>query len=341
MSPDPLEIPLTRELQAAAAAHGVSLAGAQPLAGDGSDRRFFRLPGTPTLVILYHPRAAGGDVNENDSYYHIGRHLRSRGIPVPEIFHYCRDEGWMLLEDLGDVSLEAAAARLPESQVRYRYRQALEILVRQQLDGVRGFDPAWCFDTPAVDRTFLLERECGYFVRAFLQGYLGLDATMEALAPDFDRLLARAIPDGEKYFLHRDYQSRNLMIKDGRLRIIDFQGGRRGPLGYDVAALLIDPYVNLKPDLQKEFFEYYLDLLAARQAVYQESFRDQYFHLSLCRSLQILGAFGYLTQVKKKDYFARYIPAALGSLARLLAQRPGKFLRLEQVVASLLKTTRA
>jgi aminoglycoside/choline kinase family phosphotransferase len=241
----------------------------------------------------------------------------------------------MLLEDLGDVSLEAAAARLPQSQVRYHYRQALEILVRQQLDGARGFDAAWCFDTPVVDPPFLWERECGYFVRAFLQGYVGLKVEMEDLAADFDRLLAGALPDGGNFFLHRDYQSRNLMLKDGRLRVIDFQGGRRGPLGYDVAALLIDPYVNLNQDLQQEFLEYYLELLTARQAVDQESFREQYAHLSLCRNLQILGAFGFLTKARGKSYFARYIPAALGGLARLLAQRAREFPRLEQVVEDI------
>jgi aminoglycoside/choline kinase family phosphotransferase len=125
------------------------------------------------------------------------------------------------------------------------------------------------------------------------------------------------------------------MLKDGRLRVIDFQGGRRGPLGYDVAALLIDPYVNLNQDLQQEFLEYYLELLTARQAVDQESFREQYAHLSLCRNLQILGAFGFLTKARGKSYFARYIPAALGGLARLLAQRAREFPRLEQVVEDI------
>ncbi len=328
-------IPWTPRLQAAAGRFNVSLDGAQPLAGDGSDRRFFRLLGSPTLVLLHHPNPPGLGVNENDSYFHLGRHLRARGVPVPEILEYCRDEGWMLLEDLGDINLEAALKRGGDGQVSFRYRQALDILINQQLAGKEGFDPAWCFDTPAVHRPFLWERECGYFVRAFLQGYLGFKVSLDDLAPDFERLLTGALPPAPNYFLHRDFQSRNLMIRDGRLRVIDFQGGRLGPLGYDLAALLIDPYVNLSPDWQEELLDYYLERLAARlPGVNREAFTKQYRHLALCRNLQILGAFGFLTKEKRKPQFARYIPAALAGLRRRLAAE-GDFPLLERVVNSL------
>lgn len=326
----------TARLEAALAAAGATLSEAQPLAGDGSDRRFYRLLGSPTVVLLYHPHPPGRVVNENDSYFLLGRHLRARGAPVPEIYTYCKDEGWMLLEDLGDISLETALKRTPgEGQLRFWYRQALEILVEMQLKGADGFDPAWCFDTPMVHRPFLWERECGYFVRAFLNGYVRLEVTMEELAPDFARLLTGALPPGPSYFLHRDFQSRNLMIKDGRLRVIDFQGGRLGPLGYDVAALLIDPYINLSPSWQREFLEYYLEILKARMEVDPGAFQEQYDHLALCRNLQILGAFGFLTKVKGKDYFARYIPPALTGLCQRLHTRSGEFPLLENVVASI------
>jgi hypothetical protein len=125
------------------------------------------------------------------------------------------------------------------------------------------------------------------------------------------------------------------MVKDGRLRVIDFQGARLGPLGYDVAALLIDPYVGLAPELQAELLDYYLQELQKRVAVDEAAFRRQYPYLALSRNLQILGAFAFLTKVKKKSYFARYIPAAVASLKRRLAERPGEFPRLEGVVAGL------
>jgi len=327
----------TARLAASAEARGVSLTAPQTLAGDGSDRRFYRLLGSPTAVLLFHPSPAGGEeVNENDSYYHLGRHLKAKGVPVPEIYTYCREEFWLLLEDLGDISLETAIKRNPQdSQIRHWYRQALEILVNMQLKGKEGFDTSWCYDTPALHRPFLWERECGYFVRAFLNNYLRLSITMEDLAPDFERLLTGALTPGPAYFLHRDYQSRNLQITSGRLRVIDFQGGRLGPLGYDLASLLIDPYVNLSPTWQRELLDYYLELIKPRVDVDPEAFREQYYHLALCRNLQILGAFGYLTKVKGKDYFARYIPKAVESLRRRLAARPGVFPGLEGVLENL------
>jgi aminoglycoside/choline kinase family phosphotransferase len=329
---------ITRRLEDAAAAQGVSLAGAQPLAGDGSDRRFFRLPGSPTKVLLWHPYAPGGAVNENDSYFRIGRHLRAKGVPVPEIFHYCPEEGWMLLEDLGDISLDAVLkSQRDDSQIRFRYRQTLDILVQMQIDGLAGFDTRWCFDTPAVDGPFLRERECLYFVLAFLQGYLGLKIAAIELAEDFDRLVNAAVSWGDSYFLPRDSQSRNLMINDGRLRVIDFQGARLGPLGYDVAALLIDPYVGLSPERQEEFLSYYLQELQKRVAIDETHFRRQYRYLALSRNLQILGAFAFLTKEKKKPFFERYIPAAVKGLRRRLEENPGEFSRLEEVVANLPK----
>ena len=326
----------TERLEAAAKARNVSLASPQTLAGDGSDRRYYRLLGSPTVVLLFHPSPPGGEVNENDSFYHLGRHLRGHGVPVPEIYTYCREEFWMLLEDLGDISLEAVIKRQSqESQIRHWYRQALGILVDMQIKGAAGFDSSWCFDTPVVDRPFLRERECGYFVKAFLNDYLGLPVSVADLAPDFERLLTGALAPGPNYFLHRDFQSRNLFITSGRLRVIDFQGGRLGPLGYDVASLLIDPYVNLSPAWQAELLDYYLELLATRLEVDAAAFREQYDHLALCRNLQILGAYGYLTKVKGKDQFARYIPTAVAGLRRRLAARPGAFPVLEQVVESL------
>jgi aminoglycoside/choline kinase family phosphotransferase len=326
----------TARLEAAAQARGLSLTSPQTLAGDGSDRRFYRLLGSPTAVLIFHPFPPGGEVNENDSYFLVGRHLRAQGVPVPEIYTYCREEFWMLTEDLWDISLETVIKRqTQESQIRYWYRQALELLVDMQIKGEKGFDPAWCFDTPVLHRPFLWERECGYFVEAFLNNYLGLETTREDLAPDFERLLTGALPPGVNYFLHRDFQSRNLFITNGRLRVIDFQGGRLGPLGYDVASLLIDPYVNLSPAWQAELLDYYLDLLAGRVAVEPAAFREQYEHLAICRNLQVLGAYGYLTKVKGKEQFARHIPPAVAGLGRRLQARPGAFPGLERLVASL------
>jgi aminoglycoside/choline kinase family phosphotransferase len=326
----------TRNLQEAVAKRGATLNLAQMLAGDGSDRKFFRLFGSPTVVLLSHLDPPGGEVNENDSYFLIGRHLKSKGVPVPEIYEYSREEGWMLLEDLGDISLETALKnRGKDELLRYWYGQVLQVLVTMQVGGAEGFDPAWCFDTPKVDRAFLLERECRYFVWAFLNNYLRLGVNFEDLLPDFNRLLSKAIPSGAPYFLHRDFQSRNLFIKDGRIRVVDFQGGRLGPLGYDLAALLIDPYMALEARWEPEFFSQYLELLKERVPVDPQEFQEAYHHLALCRNLQVLGAYGFLTKAKGKEQFARSIPAAVKVLRRRLEERPGEFPELAKVVQKL------
>lgn len=330
------ELPRSLRLQAEVCALGVRLAAAQPLAGDGSDRRFFRLPGEPSVILLHHPQPPGPQVTENDSYFFIGRHLRARSVPVPEIFAYCRDEGWMLLEDVGDVSLaQAVAAARHDADILALYRHALEILVHQQIHGNQQFNPAWCFDTPAVTRPFLLERECRYFVDAFLKGYLGLEVDEAELAPDFEHLLDQIRPAESPFFLHRDFQSKNLFIQGTAIRVLDFQGGRRGPLGYDVAALLIDPYVDLSPAWQEELLDFYLGLLARHIPFDRRTFLERYDHLALCRNLQVLGAFGFLTRVKRKPHFAPYIPPALAGLRRRLSARAQAFPRLTALVDTI------
>lgn len=310
--------------------------GAQALAGDGSDRQFYRLPGESGLILLYHPHPPGPGVTENDSYFFIGRHLRTRGVPVPEIHEYCREEGWLLLEDVGDLHLAQAVGEAQEkNRILYWYQQALEILVRQQLAGKEGFDSSWCFDTPRVTRDFLLERECRYFVRGFLRDYLEMEVAEADLAPDFVHLVEQARPESGAFFLHRDFQSKNLFLQGENLRVLDFQGGRLGPLGYDVAALLIDPYVDLDPDLQEDLLDYYLSLLRTRWPGAEKDFRKNYPYLALCRNLQILGAFGFLTRIKGKPQFAPYIPRALAGLRQRLAARKGEFPLLEKVTAEI------
>jgi aminoglycoside/choline kinase family phosphotransferase len=180
-----------------------------------------------------------------------------------------------------------------------------------------------------------LERECRYFVWAFVQKYLGLAVDEALLRPDFERLLTGACSEEAPFFLHRDFQSKNLFVQGKHLRVLDFQGGRLGPLGYDLAALLIDPYVNLSPARQEELLSLYQDLLEQRHSVDRQSFRDQYEHLALCRNLQILGAFGFLTRVKGKSQFARYIPGAVAGLRRRLAARAEAFPRLTALAETI------
>lgn len=323
-------------LQAAIRSLGGRLADLQPLAADGSDRLFFRLRlADRRLIILYHPHPPGGRITENDSYFLIGRHLRRCGVPVPEIFRYCRQEGWFLLEDLGDCHLQQlVVAGSARADFLNLYRQALELLLTFQLAGRRQFQPCWCFDTRAYDGTLIYQRECRYFVEAFLVGFLRLKVAAAELLPDFVWLIRRAVSPRQDFLLHRDFQSRNLLWQDNRLWIIDFQGARLGPLQYDVAALLLDPYVNLSPEDQETLLTYYLALLNRELKLNSELWRERYQYLALCRNLQILGAYGYLTTVKNRSFFRQFISPALLSLQQRLAALPAPVLpRLRHYVA--------
>ncbi len=294
------------------------------IAPDGSDRRFFRLRrGDSSCICLYHPQPPGTPVSENDSYYFIGQHLRRQGLPVPEIFAYCRQEGWFLLEDLGDTSLQEACQRQPDrAGTLTLYRQAVQLLVDLQQTGTQGFDPGWCFDTPSYTAELVYTRECLYFQQAFLQGYLGWEHLPVGLERDFAHLLERALAAGEQVLLHRDFQSRNLLVHQDRLWLIDFQGARLGPPHYDLAALLLDPYVQLPPDLQEDLVEEYLSLWQRYTALNRLAWRQRYHYVALCRNLQILGAYGFLCRRKGKPFFRQFIPAACGSLLRRLEALP-------------------
>lgn len=292
-----------------------------PLQGDGSDRRWYRIAcGRHSLVMVDHGiRPARDGQQEVDAFIDIGTHLAAKGVAVPRIFLHDRFSGLVFLEDLGDEHLQDVAARQksPEQLMRL-YREVIDQWGHMAVAGEQGFSTRWTWQTPCYDRELILERECRYFVDAFLAGYLGRSETYADLATEFSPLADRTIDYGIPGFLHRDLQSRNIMVKEERIYFIDFQGGRLGPLQYDLASLLIDPYVQLPPELQKELMAYALRKLQEITDIDAAEFQRGYDCCALTRNLQMLGAFGYLTRVKGKGYFEAYIPAAVSALKRHL-----------------------
>ncbi len=289
---------------------------------DGSTRRFWRVDRKekPLCIIA----APGGtnkeDLAESRAAWKIGRHLKGKGVPVPELYGWDRYTGVLLFEDLGDIRLHDIVR--PEKQqspehmksgVEY-YRLTLEQLANMQCRGADDFEETWCWDTPRYDLRLMVERESGYFLRSFWQDLLGQEvpAGVEDELLQIARLAANA---SANYFLHRDFQSRNIMIKDGRVRFIDFQGGRLGPLGYDVASLLIDPYSSLSLQTQTELLDYYLTVVSNYLPVLKSEFEKQFKLLALQRNLQIAGAFAFLYKVRNKTFFIDFIEPALLSLS--------------------------
>jgi aminoglycoside/choline kinase family phosphotransferase/choline kinase len=316
-----------RKLSAAAAwraAFGEAPAAAlawERLEGDGSDRCWFRVrTGSRSLVMADHGLRPPVPVAEVDAFAKIGRHLRDKGLAVPEIFFCDTFAGLVFLEDLGGTSLQAAVQREKErGRVMEWYRAIIDSLIALSTQGAAGFDTAWTFQTPRYSRELILERECGYFVDAFLNRVAGMNAEAEDFAEEFAAIADGALSHAVEGFMHRDLQSRNIMLKDGRWHFIDFQGGRLGPLQYDLASLLIDPYVGLTPAEQANLLEHGIRRLAQTRPIDAAGFRQGFEHCALARNLQILGAFGFLSTVKAKPHFADYIPAALRSLNDRLA----------------------
>ena len=310
------------EMARAAFAGGGAPIRTLPLSGDGSDRRWFRLSsGGRSLILADHGIHAGEARGEAGAFEDIGRHLHARGVAVPRIYGADRFSGLVILEDLGDVHLQDAVreANGPKA-VEALYRRVIDRLVTLWRRGLEGFDPKWTWQTERYDREMILSAECAYFRDAFLRGFLEMDLPEGAFREEFERIADGALEYGVTAFMHRDMQSRNIMMNGAGPHFIDFQGGRLGPVQYDLAALLMDPYVALPEPLQERLLWACADRLGRSGAADRRDFEAGFRYCCLSRNLQMLGAFAHLACVKGKTGFASYIPAALGTLARNLAR---------------------
>ncbi len=292
------------------------------LKGDGSDRSWHRVNAENiSVVVVDHGPPEGEAMCEADSFFAIGRHLACKGIPVPRLYGYDRPSGIVVMEDLGDLHLQTAVRQStgPEG-VFGHYKKVIDLLVTMGVEGAKGFDPAFTYQTPYYDRKLILEKEAKYFLTAFLNQYKGMKVTFEQLEVEFELLAHRSRPDAFLGFLHRDFQSRNILVKGREFFFIDFQGGRLGPLQYDLASLLIDPYVELPQTVQDNLLTYYVERLSEHRNVDRDAFLSAYPYCAINRNLQALGAFAFLSRVKGKKDFETYIPVAVASLKRNLGR---------------------
>ncbi len=295
-----------------------------PFAADGSTRRFWRLPGAVAVA----PGGVGaGEMREAAAAWEIGRHLAARGCAVPKVYGYECESGLLVMEDLGtttlyDVLQQLRSVKGDDDAILSLYRRVLARLVSLQVDGADGFDKRWCWETPRYDRQLMLTRESGYFLEAFWKGLLGAEQPA-GISDEFAALADSAAEAGTGCFLHRDCQSRNIMIREGEPFFVDLQGGRLGPPGYDVASLLVDPYAGLSRRMQEQLVQHYYHLLyrrAPEAAGTESSFLRSYGALALQRNLQILGAFAFLSQQRGRPFFKRFLAPAAESLAQRLAE---------------------
>ena len=296
------------------------------MAGDGSSRKFWRITDANRKLCLAvaPPNLDDTNMAEARAARAIGLHLLNKNISVPKQYGWDEASGVLLFEDLGDCKLHDYAQQATDKEpkgdlIRSQYKRVLKALVDMQIAGTESFNPGWCWDTPKYDKRIMLERESGYFLRAFWQDLLG-KSVPPGLQEECEDLASRAASISAEYFLHRDFQSRNIMIHNGNPAFIDFQGGRLGPLAYDLASLLLDPYVNLGRALQDELFDYYVVNLEKQKVVQRDQFKEDYLLLALHRNLQIIGAFSFLSEQRGKIFFRQFLRPAIESLQVLLQQ---------------------
>jgi len=310
----------------------------EKLAGDGSDRKWYRIKSNnKTLILADHGIRNTSEPSEAGSFVAIGSHLRENGVPVPVIYHHDTFPGLVFMEDLGDVHLQTLVIDSVKNQMVIEHYQAIirHLIHMSQAAGI-GFDPSWAYQTPRYDRELIHERECRYFVDAFLKGYLNLDLAFDDYADEFSRISDRALEHAVLGFMHRDFQSRNIIVNNNHYYFIDFQGGRMGPLQYDLASLLIDPYVALPYDVQDQLVDFTLERLMAQIDINPVHFHQCYTYCRIARNFQILGAFGFLTRGKGKSYFEHYIPRATSTLKHFFSMLdPPYFPKLKKLIDSL------
>lgn len=316
-----------------------------PLSGDGSNRQFYRVSHTDfSCIAAVPPSIDEKTLREAQAAFTIGRHLFHCSTPVPEMFGYDSDKGIVLYEDLGGVHLYDLACSTDFNDyqgllnLQETYEQVLDVLVVMQVKGREGFNGRWCWDTPQYDKEVMVQRESGYFYQQCWINLLGKDP-VAGIEDDFLRLALSAERGDCTFFLHRDFQSRNIMIKENRVRVIDFQGGRFGPLGYDVASLLLDPYTSLPASMQEDLLEYYLIQLQKLIKIDKEKFYESYRALSLQRNLQIIGAFCYLGVFCQKAFFRPFIRPSLENLyTQLISHHGSEFPVLTNTVEQAIST---
>lgn len=291
----------------------------EPLAGSGSNRKYYRMTGNGISVI----GVAGDDIEENKAFCYIASCFRDKGINVPEVYAVSGDCSCYIQEDLGSVNLfDAVSAGRECGEYGESEREILlrtvAMLPKIQLEGAEGFDFGRCYPEPAFCRRMVMS-DLNYFKFCFLKT-TGLEYNEASLDRDFSVLADDLMSEQADAFMYRDFQSRNVMLKDGEPYFIDFQGGRRGPLQYDLASFVWQAKARYPESLKEDMVSVYLDALGGYIDVDRERFREGLRLYVLFRTLQVLGAYGFRGYFERKEHFLQSIPWAVSNLRELLAE---------------------
>lgn len=304
------------------------------LTSSGSNRRYFRLRSSNISLI----GVQGTNRDENRAFVEIDRHFITKGIRVPKVLSVSEDGMYYIQEDLGDDQLYKLVSVGRESGEYSSYERSLlcktiEQLPKIQFKGGAGMNYSICYpDSEFNERMVMFD--LNYFKYCFLKA-TGMDFNEVQLQDDFEKLKADLMENMGETFMYRDFQARNVMFKDGEPYFIDFQGGRRGPIYYDVASFIWQARSRYPEDLRQQLTETYLRALKGYTDVNEEEFYSRLRIFILFRTLQVLGAYGFRGYFEKKPHFLGSIPFALSNLRKLLKTPFTSYPYLNQVLTRL------
>ncbi|HVA67635.1 MAG TPA: RNase adapter RapZ [Elusimicrobiota bacterium] len=287
------------------------------LKGDGSDRKIFRLTGKAKSAIgVFNP-----DQKENQAFVGFSRHFRRAKLPVPEIYAEDAANGAYLEEDLGGVTLYSLLSSRPEggpipNDILRLYRQAVKFLPQFQIRAGKTLDYSLCYPRASFDAQSMLW-DLNYFKYYFLT-LAQVPFHEQALENDFHRFIQYLQGADRRFFLYRDFQSRNIMVKNDAPYFIDYQGGRKGALQYDIASLLYDAKADLPPEFRDELLARYIEEARKVAPINVEKFLRYYPGYVYIRIMQAMGAYGLRGFHQRKPHFLQSIPYAIRNIERLL-----------------------
>jgi len=302
-----------------------------PLTGDASDRRYFRilLKDASSIVLSLYSTAFEF---ESLSFVNVARLFAQMPVPIPTLIGHSDEIGVLALQDLGDVTLQAHLGAAPQTEHAALYRQAVTLIATMQKRGAELASPSYLPYGIAFD-VEKLTWELDFFSKHFIEAYRGVvipAASQEALREEFAGLI-EVLASEPRVLCHRDYHSRNLMLHEGQLHIIDFQDARMGPDTYDLVSLLRDSYVDLPEETVRELIAYFLALKGSNAT--EKEFRPRFDLMALQRNLKALGTFGYQTTARRNPVYIQYIPRTLRSVRGNLEGLP-HFGRLRELLST-------
>jgi len=295
----------------------------EPLTPAGSNRRYYRLSGQENVIGVI-----GTSVEENKTFIYLSQHFASLGLPVPRVIAVSDDTIGYLQDDLGDISLFSV---LHEEGL---IEKAVAQLPRLQYLGSKGLDFSKCFPVSTFDEQSILW-DLNYFKYCFLNT-TGIAYSEQLLEKDFRQMAERLSAKDEDTFMYRDFQSRNVMIKDGMPYFIDFQGGRRGPAVYDLVSFVNQSKAAYPESLKRRLISIYIENASVYTHIDPDDFHGKYREFSLLRTLQVFGAYGFRGRFERKPHFLHSIAPAISNLENLISEPFERYPYMMKVLADMI-----